>query len=194
MFEVGGEERGFQGRVDVAEESVLLLRGDGVADHEAEPHQAVRVAVLHEGVRYGCGELDGLAGNRGGPHRDGVRADRARRAGFVAVGDLEAGRGRGAEGGGFFRVVHRVARRLRRGELRVEDPEVGGAGVDVHHQRLPADLDGREELRVAFLRRGLRAAGLLGVGGGGGGAVGGVDDRRVHAFGHGPPVFAVCSC
>ena len=77
---------------------------------------------------------------------------------------------------------------LRGGELSVEHPEIGGAGVEVHHQRLPADFDGREEFRVAFLWCGLGTAGLVG-----GGAIGRIDDRCMHAFWYGPSVFAVCS-
>ena len=188
MLEVRGEEWGFQCRGDVAEEGVLLLWDDGVAAHEAEAEQAVRVAVLHEGGGDGCGELDGLFGHGGRADGDGVGADGARGAGFVAVGDFEGREGHGAEGGGFLGIVDGVAGGLRGGKLRVEYPEIGGAGVKVHHQGLPPDLHRREEFRVAFFWCGLCAAGLVG-----GGTVGRIDDRGIHAFWHGPPVFAVCS-
>ena len=65
VSEVGGEEGGFQGGGDVAEEGVLLCGRDGVALHEAEAHQAVRVGVLHERLGDLIRELDGLLGNGG---------------------------------------------------------------------------------------------------------------------------------
>ena len=90
VFEVCGEEGGFQRGGDVAEEGVLFLGRDGVAAHEAEAHQAVRVLVLDEGVGHGGCQLDGLFGDCGGADGDGVGAHVARGAGFIAVGDFEA--------------------------------------------------------------------------------------------------------
>lgn len=66
----------------------------------------------------------------------------------------------GGEGGGFCGVEGSVCGVFGGGEEGAEDPEVGGAGVEVHEEGLPADGDGGEEFLVVLFGGGGRVAGF----------------------------------
>lgn len=151
LAQVGGEhglrERGH----DVVEEGLLLLGLDRVELAEGETDQTVVVAVLDEGLRHRGGHLDGLRGRGGTADVDRVGAHVAGRAGAVTVRDGPGGALDHLERRGLRRVVQGVAGLRVGGELRVEDPQVRRAGVEVQVERLPTDVDGGQVLDIAGL-------------------------------------------
>ena len=131
VFEVRGEERGGQIVLDVVEEGLLRLRLYGVEGRKGQADQAVGVGVGDEGGGRAGGQFDGLGRHGRAADVDGVGADDARCAGRVAVLDAPGGVLELGVGGGFGGVVERVGGLLGLGEEGGEEPEVGGAGVEV---------------------------------------------------------------
>ncbi len=161
--QVSREQGRAQRALDVVEEGLLLLRGDGVDAAEGQADEAVVVGVLGElGGDLGGG-LDGLALELDAADVDDVGVDVARGAAAVAVLDAPGGArellGRGALGRG----IDAVARLLALGQLAAEDPQVRRARVEVEVERLRRRAHGhrRQVLRVLRLGRRLGAALLL---------------------------------
>jgi len=178
VLQVGGEEGLGQGGLDVVEKRLLAGRLDGVEFAESQAEEAVAVHVLREGRAERGGELDRLSGHRRASDVHGVRPHISARATPVAVADAPGGTVDLTEGRRLRRIEGGVASTLLGGQLGVEDPppdrgsalndtvntqralQVRRARVEVQHQRLAADIDGRQVLGITALRRGWDLPGL----------------------------------
>lgn len=148
VLEAGGHESLGQTLGDgVGQEGLGRGRGDGVDAVEGETDETVARAG-GELAGGGGGSLNSLAGDGDAADVDGVAVDGAGGAGTITVGDLPA-RARLLLGrtGGEVGVATTVA-----GEALAQDPEVGGAGVEVKLEGLAANGDGAEVFGVAVDR------------------------------------------
>ena len=125
LEEIGGEERGVEGRFRVCEEGVLGSGGDRIDRGEGEAEEAVGLVGCEFGGD-GLGGFDGLGGDGGAADGNGVGVDVTAGGRTVAVADGPGGACEFFGGRAGCGVVDVVVGLFRGGEFGGKDPAGGG--------------------------------------------------------------------